>query len=126
MLKRLSDVIYSVLLIKQNRVVILHRDCLAPHQPLRQSREESGFLLQSQVPDLVSEMAGGPVRPTQRQHRLPQPVRNFVMDTYVAGDSEPVVRVGGGLCGVLGAAGCLPSCLGSMCCQLKHKTVYLH
>ncbi|CAI5684478.1 unnamed protein product [Oreochromis niloticus] len=64
-LERLSDVDYRVWLVKRNRVVVRHRDRLAPYQPLNPSREESGSQLQLQAPNLASEAAGGPTERPQ-------------------------------------------------------------
>ncbi|CAI5670428.1 unnamed protein product [Oreochromis niloticus] len=64
-LERLSDVVYRVRLVKRNRVVVLHCDCLAPYQPLGPPREESGSQLQLQAPNLASETAGGPMERPQ-------------------------------------------------------------
>uniref|UniRef100_A0AAZ1X5F3 Integrase catalytic domain-containing protein n=1 Tax=Oreochromis aureus TaxID=47969 RepID=A0AAZ1X5F3_OREAU len=86
-LERLSDVVYRVRLVKRNRVVVLHRDRLAPYQPLSPPREEPGSQLQLQAPNLASEAAGGPTERPQRRRRLPQHLRDFAMDVPVAGDS---------------------------------------
>ncbi|CAI5657278.1 unnamed protein product [Oreochromis niloticus] len=86
-LERLSDVVYRVRLVKRNRVVVLHRDRLAPYQPLSPPREEPGPQLQPQAPNLASEAAGGPTERPQRHRRLPQHLRDFALDMPVAGDS---------------------------------------
>ena len=87
-LERLSDVVYRVRLIKRNRVVVLHRDRLAPYHPLAQSDGEVG----SEDPPTPSstpppEATNGPSGTTRRQRRLPQHLRDFVMGAWVAGDS---------------------------------------
>lgn len=87
-LERLSDVVYRVRLIKRNRVVVLHRDRLAPYHPLAQSDREVG----SEEPPTPSstpppEATNGPSGTTRRQRRLPQHLRDFVMGAWVAGDS---------------------------------------
>uniref|UniRef100_A0A3B3RA74 Integrase catalytic domain-containing protein n=1 Tax=Paramormyrops kingsleyae TaxID=1676925 RepID=A0A3B3RA74_9TELE len=87
-LERLSDVTYRVRLRRRARVVVLHRDRLAPYQPLVPTTETGGGEQvvsepQSPVPPTPSELADGS-RP-RRHRRRPQRLADFVTD-FAAGD----------------------------------------
>lgn len=86
-LERLSDVVYRVRLVKRNRVVVLHRDRLAPYHHLAPSEGESGVVDQPQISAPPPEATAGPPQTARRQRRLPQHLRDFVMGAWVAGDS---------------------------------------
>ncbi|KAI3373158.1 hypothetical protein L3Q82_006121 [Scortum barcoo] len=86
-LERLSDVVYRVRLVKRNRVVVLHRDRLAPYQPLVHSMVESGAEDQPQSSTTLPKNIRGAPERTRRRRQLPQHLKDFVVDTWVAGDS---------------------------------------
>ncbi|KAI3352053.1 hypothetical protein L3Q82_020864 [Scortum barcoo] len=81
-LERLSDVVYRVRLVKRNRVVVLHRDRLAPYQPLVHSMVESGAEDQPQSSTTLPKNIRGAPERTRRRRQLPQHLKDFVVDTW--------------------------------------------
>lgn len=86
-LERLSDVVYRVRLVKRNRVVVLHRDRLAPYQPLATCEGASGAEDRPHAHTPSPGTTVGPPERARRQRQLPQHLRDFVVDIQVAGDS---------------------------------------
>lgn len=87
-LKTLSDVVYRVQLLRRGRVVVLHRDRLAPYRPLASATEhpEEGEQLVS-PPSPPQATGGCPRHTTRRRCRLPRHLQDFVVDTWLAEDS---------------------------------------
>lgn len=86
-LEKLSDVVYRVRLHHRNRVVVLHRDRLAPYQPRATAAER---LEEDNQPSPMGPSPSGrrtPQHPARRRRLLPQRLRDFVVDSWTAGDS---------------------------------------
>ncbi|KAF7648160.1 hypothetical protein LDENG_00161160 [Lucifuga dentata] len=83
-LAKLTDVVYQVQLVR-GRKVVLQRDRLAPYQPLAVVEETLSSPEGPHTPPLSLE-ARTP-RCTRRRRQLPSLLRDFVVGSWVAGDS---------------------------------------